>query len=131
MGPPVVKAVAYDTHRAAGLTSQQARALLATYGPNEPAPARRAMVFLQLIRYFANPLVIILLIAAVVSATLGELLNSTIIVLMVLLSVALNFAQSYRSQRAADRLRESVAPTATVQRDGAWREIARGEVVPG
>ena len=131
MGPTVVTAVARDTPGAAGLTSQQARTLLATYGPNEPAPARRAMVFLQLIRYFANPLIIILLIAAVVSATVGELLNSTIIVLMVLLSVALNFTQSYRSQRAADRLRESVAPTATIRRDGVWREIARGEVVPG
>jgi P-type Mg2+ transporter len=131
MGAPVAAAAARDTPPAAGLTNQQARALLATYGPNEPAPAQRVTAFLQFIRFFANPLVVILLIAAVVSATLGELVNSTLIVLMVLLSVALNFAQSYRSQRAAERLRESVAPTATVRRDDVWREIARCEVVPG
>src|SRR5690348_23159 len=131
MAPTMVVTAARDTPPAVGLTSQQARASLATYGPNELAPAQRATVFLRLIGFFANPLVIILLIAAIVSATLGELVNSTIIVLMVLLSVALNFAQSYRSQRAADRLRQSVAPAATVLRDGAWREIARGEVVPG
>ena len=74
---------------------------------------------------------IILLIAGVVSAGLGERVNASLIVLMVVLSVVLNFVQSYRSQRAAERLRETVAPTASVLRDGAWMEIARRELVPG
>jgi P-type Mg2+ transporter len=51
--------------------------------------------------------------------------------LMVLLSVALNFIQTYRSQRAVERIRKEVAPTATVLRDGNWAEIPRREVVPG
>lgn len=50
---------------------------------------------------------------------------------MVLLSVALNFIQTYRSQRAVDRIRKEVAPTATVLRDGSWIDIPRREVVPG
>jgi Mg2+-importing ATPase len=50
---------------------------------------------------------------------------------MVLLSVLLNFLQTYRSQRAAERLRDTVAPTASVLRDGAWCEIARHDLVPG
>ena len=50
---------------------------------------------------------------------------------MVLLSAALNLFQTYRSQRAVERIRKEVAPTATVLRDGNWTEIPRRELVPG
>ncbi len=116
---------------AQGLTSAEARRRLAESGPNDPAPARRAGILSQLLSFFANPLVVILLIASAVSATLGDLINATLISLMVLFSVGLNFVQSYRSQRAAERLRAQVAPTAAVLRDGQWQEIPRREVVPG
>jgi magnesium-transporting ATPase (P-type) len=45
--------------------------------------------------------------------------------------MTLNFMQTARSQQAADRLRARVAPTATVLRDGQWRELPRRELVPG
>jgi Mg2+-importing ATPase len=50
---------------------------------------------------------------------------AAIIATMVLLSVAINFFQTFCSQRAADRLRAQVTPKATVLRDGAWREVWR------
>jgi Mg2+-importing ATPase len=114
-----------------GLSTQEAQRRLTVYGPNEPAPSMRADVVTQFLRSFANPLVLILLIAAGVSAFVGEALSAVIIAVIVLLSVTLDFWQSYRSQRAADALRQSVAPTATALRDGAWREIARYQLVPG
>jgi Mg2+-importing ATPase len=43
----------------------------------------------------------------------------------------MDFSQTYRSQRAIERLHDQVAPTATVQRDGAWQEVRRRDVVPG
>jgi hypothetical protein len=52
---------------AAGLTSQEAAQRLAQYGPNDPAPAKQRSIFSELLREFSNPLVLILLIAAVVS----------------------------------------------------------------
>jgi hypothetical protein len=61
----------------------------------------------------------------------GDRANASIIVLVVVLSVVLNFAQTYRSQQAAERLREELAPKASVLRDGAWVEIARRDLVPG
>jgi len=85
----------------------------------------------QLLALFLNPLVIILLIAAVASAFLGEAIDAYIIVTIVLLGVAINFTQTYRSQRAIERLRDQATPTATVLRDGGWREVLRREVVPG
>jgi Mg2+-importing ATPase len=114
-----------------GLTWAEANVRLTKFGPNEPATAKRSATIFQLLLLFANPLAIILLAASVISAALGEVVNASIIVLMVLLSVALNFIQTYRSQRAVDRIRKEVAPTAAVLRDGKWIEIPRREVVPG
>jgi len=85
----------------------------------------------QLLHLFANPLVVILLVASAISASLGQHADALIIVTTVLVGTGINFWQTYRSQRAADRLRTSVAPTATVNRDGAWQEIPVRMVVPG
>ena len=115
----------------AGLSSQEAAALLERYGPNEPAPAKRSAVFVELVFLFLNPLVIILLVACLASFILGDASDAFIILFIVLLGVLINFVQSYRSQRAIERIRADVAPTATVLRDGQWRELGRREVVPG
>ena len=114
-----------------GLESVEAARRLAEYGPNEPAPTRTLSAMMQIAHLLANPLVLILLAASAVSGWLGEDVDAGIIVAIVLLSVSINFWQTFRSQRAADRLRASVAPTATVCRDGTWREIPLREVVPG
>ena len=114
-----------------GLGQQEAANRLEKYGPNDPAPHKESNLLLQILRLFKNPLVIILLIASLVSALVGEVVNSSIIIVMVLLSVTLNFVQDYRSQKAASRLKAIVASTATVKRDGQWLEIPRQEVVPG
>ena len=127
----VVNAFEQSNPASRGLTSAEAKRLLSEHGPNELTAAGRAGNVLQILRLFANPLAIILLLASLVSWLLGERVNASIIVLMVLLSVALNFFQTYRSERAAERLRQQVAPTATVLRDGEWTEVLRRFVVPG
>src|SRR2546427_11891756 len=114
-----------------GLSSVEAARRLAAYGPNEPAPVRRLSAVVQLFHLFANPLVIILLVASVIAASLGQHVDALIIVTMVVLGVSINFWQSYRSQQAAERLRSSVIPTATVLRDGTWIEKPMRTVVPG
>ena len=55
----------------------------------------------------------------------------SIIFVVVLLGVVIDAVQTHRSQQAAQKLRQRVAPTATVLRDGAWSELPRREVVPG
>ena len=114
-----------------GLTQAEAKRRLAQFGPNEPAPTRRTAPLFQLLSLLANPLAIILLAASVISAALGEVINASIIITMVLFSVALNFIQTYRSQKAVDSIRKEVAPTATALRDSQWIEIPRREIVPG
>ena len=114
-----------------GLTSQEAQRLLTKVGFNEPARVKRAGAVVQFLLLFANPLVLILLVTSLVSALLGESVSAAIIVVIVLLGIAIDFVQTYRSQRAVERLREGVALTATVLRDGAWMEMPSRQIVPG
>jgi len=115
----------------AGLTSQDAEERLKQFGPNDPAPAHRQSVIVELLLLLVNPLGIILLIAAVISGFIGQLLDAGIIIAMVLVGVGVNFYQTYRSKIAIENLRARVAPTATVLRDGHWQEIDRKKLVPG
>ena len=114
-----------------GLTAAQASKRLDTYGPNDTTGLKRTSPMVQFLRLFLNPLVAILLVASIVSAVLGDRINASIIIVIVLLSNILNFVQTYRSQNAVEKLRSDVAPTASVLRDGTWRELPRREVVPG
>ncbi|MBV8707724.1 MAG: magnesium-translocating P-type ATPase [Acidobacteriaceae bacterium] len=114
-----------------GLSSEAVRRLLKQYGPNEPAPACQYSLILGLLRLFVNPLAIILLIAAGFSMILGQIVDATMIIVMVVLGIALNFVQTYRSQRAIEALRQRVSTTASVLRDGSWQEVPRAEIVLG
>jgi Mg2+-importing ATPase len=114
-----------------GLTSEEARRRLAEVGPNDPTGARRTAGAAQFLALFANPLVLILLITSLVAALLGQYFDAALMVTIVLVGIAVNFLQTYRSQRAVERLREMVAATATVLRDGVWVEVPRRELVPG
>lgn len=114
-----------------GLTDEEARRRLDTYGPNDTIGKKRSSGLVQFLRLFLNPLVALLLLASGVSAILGDRVNASIIMTIVLLSNILNFVQTYRSQNAAEKLRAGVALTATVRRDGAWTEIPRRTLVPG
>jgi Mg2+-importing ATPase len=114
-----------------GLTSDEARARLARFGPNDLAPPRRFEALRALAAYATDPLVAILLVASLASAVLGQAASSLVIALMLGLSVALNITQAYRSQAAARRLRERVGQSATVVRDGVQRDVPARAVVPG
>ena len=114
-----------------GLSSTEAAARLQRLGPNEIAPANRWAAFRELGRYLVSPLVLVLLLASGLSAAFGQFVSAAITAAMLVLSVVLDFVQSYRSQAAARRLRESVGQTASVVRDGVPRVVPFREVVPG
>lgn len=114
-----------------GLTTKQVAIQTERFGYNETQKSRKFDWFYQLLLLFRNPLVLILLTASVISIFMGETINASIIIVIILLSIILNFIQDYRSSRAAEELRREVALTATVYRDKKWIEIPRREVVPG
>ncbi len=116
---------------AKGLSTEQARRRLGEHGPNELTTTRLRSEVAEFLRSAANPLVLILLFAGMASAFLGEMADAAIIGGIVFLSAVLNFWQTFRSARAVKRLRQQIAPTATVLRDGIWTELPRREIVPG
>ncbi len=114
-----------------GLTSAEARMRLERTGPNEIGPRRHRSLVRDVLHLFANPLLLMLLVASAISAALGEMVDATLIVTMVLISAAINFRQAYQSQRAVEALQAMVALTVRVLRDGQEQVIDRREVVPG
>jgi len=115
----------------AGLGAAEAARRLAVSGPNVLRPRRERAIVLQLLARFANPLIVLLLGAAAISAFTGDKASFVIIACVVVLSVALDFAQEYRAGRAAEQLKHSVALRATVVRDGQPVEITGDQIVPG
>lgn len=116
---------------ASGLSNEEAARRLETHGANDPTRGKKGGQLIELWQLCTNPLVIILVIAAVISGALGETTNALIILTMVVISLAINLFQTYRSQESIKKLRAQVAATATVMRDGNWTKIARSELVVG
>ena len=114
-----------------GLSSAEAAQRLAQYGENRLAPATQRWVVLQFLAHFKNPLVLVLLVAAGISALTGDVTGALIIGLIVLMSVTLDFVQAYRAGRAAEQLALKVAVTASVLRDGQTCELPVTQLVPG
>src|SRR5688572_15440843 len=114
-----------------GLTSAEAAKRLEEHGPNELQAASRVSPWSILLEQFKNVLIIILLFATALSASLGHGLEAIAITVIVIFAVVLGFVQEYRAERAIEALREMAAPTATVVRDGREREIHALELVPG
>jgi Mg2+-importing ATPase len=120
-----------DAAVAAGLSGKEAKARLERDGPNLFRERRRKLLIVQYLMRFGNPLVLILLVASAVSAFTGGTANFFIISAIVLLSVTLDFAQEYRANAAAEKLRLSVTVRAMVLRDGKAAEVPVSEVVRG
>ena len=114
-----------------GLSSAEAAARLAQFGPNLIHGEKKKSLVLQFLAKFRNPLVIILLTASALSAFTGDAASFFIIGTIVIISTTLDFLQEYRAGQAAEGLRRSVAVRGHVLRDGNPLEIPLAELVPG
>lgn len=114
-----------------GLTSAEAARRLLQFGPNELPHAEPAGVLLVFVRQFANPLVYILLIAALISAAMRDFSDAGFILAVLLVNAAIGSVQEYGAERSAAALRALSASSAYVVRDGEDREILAEQVVPG
>jgi Mg2+-importing ATPase len=116
---------------AAGLDPPEAERRLARDGPNALAPPHQRALLLQFLSRFGNPLVLLLLGAAVISGFTGDRTSLYVIAAMILLSVSLDFVQEYRAGRAAERLKHSVALRATAVRGGQPVVVTTDRIVAG
>ncbi len=119
------------TPEAAGLSAAEAAARLRTGGPNRlPGPRRRhpALVLAgQFVHFFA----IMLWVAAGLAVLAGMPVLAVAIAVVVVLNGLFSFAQEYRADRAADRLRDLLPVRATVRRDGRAVVVDAADLVAG
>jgi calcium-translocating P-type ATPase len=117
--------------RREGLTEAEAQERLKTYGRNAlPAPHQPTLLEI-IVHQIANPLIIILLVAAGVSVLIGEATDAFFILFVIGVNTTLGTIQEYRAQKSASSLQRMLHIRAKVKRSGRVREVDAEELVPG
>ena len=122
---------------AEGLSTQQAQERLAKYGPNKLKEAEKPTLLQRFLTQLKDPMLIILLVAAAVSAVTGMLANENewaeviIILAVVLLNAILGVIQESKAEAAIEALQTMTAATCKVLRDGKMVILPSTELVPG
>lgn len=114
-----------------GLTTAQARELLERYGPNELVERGIKSRWRILWEQLTDVMVLILIASGVVSAFVGELEDTIVIVMIVILNALLGMTQEYRAEQAIAALKRLAVPVVRVRRDGQIAEISARELVAG
>ncbi len=114
-----------------GLTAAEATRRLREYGPNQVREHRRLTRTRVLVNQIRNPLLLVLVFAAVASAMSGEWVDAVIVVVIVLATVSIGYTREYQAETAAAALLARVRTQARVVRDGHTVDVPVDEVVPG
>ena len=114
-----------------GLGPRAAQERLAQHGPNSLPEAPPANICLRLLRQFNNTLLIVLMVAASVTAWMGHWVDTTAIVAVVVLNAVIGFVQEGKAEKALAAIRHLLAPHAVVMRDGRAQDVAAVDLVPG
>ena len=114
-----------------GLTSAEVADRMTHYGPNQLTEAPRPGFAQLLFQQFNNFIVILLIIASIVSALLGEWVDASAIMAIVILNAILGIIQEQRAEEALAALKKLAAPEARVLRDGHNVLVSSNDLVPG
>ena len=115
-----------------GLSGNNAEKLLKKYGENKlPDSSTQITRFNIFLDQWKSPLIIILVVAAIASFLLHELLDSLVIVITIAVNVIIGFVQEDKADRALEKLHKIVTYKAIVLRDGQKIQIESNEIVPG
>lgn len=114
-----------------GLSKEEARQRLSNYGPNELLKQSTKSPWLILWEQLTATMVLILIVAAVLSAVLGDIQDAIAIFTIIVFNALLGFRQEYQAERAIDSLRQLAIPTVRVKREGKELELSSNLLVPG
>ncbi|HEY5520983.1 MAG TPA: magnesium-translocating P-type ATPase [Candidatus Limnocylindrales bacterium] len=117
--------------RSTGLSAAEAAARLARYGPNTIERRKRSDTLTLLVRQFASPIILILVVATIISGLLGDVTDTVIILAIIGLSGLLGFWQERGAARSVEALLAVVEVKADVIRAGATASVSLEGVVPG
>lgn len=114
-----------------GLSGAEAEKRIAEYGANVLLQKNQRSLFNIVFAQFSDFMIIVLLLAAIISALIGELQDTLAILFIVLVNALFGASQEFKAERAVDALRNMSAPQACVKRDGSVINIAASQLVPG
>ena len=116
---------------AAGLNDAEAKQKLAGHGKNELKAKKKISPVLILFRQFIDVMILVLILAAVISWFIGELSDTIVILVIIVLNAIIGFIQEYRAEKAMDALQKMATQVSHVLRDGKPVELPSAEIVPG
>jgi magnesium-transporting ATPase (P-type) len=117
--------------RPEGLTREEAETRLRSYGPNRlPEPAKRSAL-VRFVVHFHNILIYVLVGSALITAALGHLIDTFVILAVVFANAVIGFVQEGKAEKAMDAIRKMLALKASVLRDGERKAITGEALVPG
>ncbi|PND59657.1 carbonate dehydratase [Mycobacterium sp. ENV421] len=125
----VVLLLQTDPHR--GLSDSEAAGRLDTFGPNALPPSPGAGLLVRVLRQFHHPLIYVLLVAGIITAGLGEFIDSAVIFGVVAINAVVGFIQESKAESALASLRSMVHTNAKVVRDGHEHTVVSDCLVPG
>lgn len=114
-----------------GLSTPNAEAKLLQYGPNELQEGKKKNIAGMLLAQFKDVMILILLAAAIISGIIGDLTDTIVILVIVLLNAILGFIQEYRAEKAMQALKLMAVTHANVVRDGRTTSVPATVLVPG
>lgn len=119
------------TDRESGLTTAQVAENTEKYGKNQLLEEKRKGVIQVLLEQFADPLVIILIVAAIISLITGSAEGAIVIFAVIILNAILGTVQHFKAQKSLDSLKAMSTPSARAIRDGEVVEVSSVDLVPG
>ncbi|RPI54932.1 MAG: cation-transporting P-type ATPase [Acidobacteria bacterium] len=115
----------------AGLTPEEAATRLQHHGLNRlPTPSKRSALA-RLLLHFHNILIYVLMGAAVITFSMGHLVDTFVILAVVIANAIIGFIQEGKAEKAMDAIRQMLAPSASVLRGGERRTVGGESLVPG
>lgn len=114
-----------------GLGDEEANRRLLYYGSNEISSTKRRSALVLLLRQFATPLMLILLVGATISAYTSDITDAIAIVAIVVINAFVSFLQEYKAEKALADLGKMSAPQCFVRRSGVWQQEPASRLVPG
>lgn len=120
-----------DVDEKNGLSSNEALRRLEKYGKNKLETKKKKTLFKQFLSQLKDVMIYILIIAAIISAFLGEISDALIILLVIIINAVIGVIQESKAEKALDALKELSTPKALVKRDGSLKEILSEDIVPG
>ncbi|GAA0065877.1 calcium-translocating P-type ATPase, SERCA-type [Clostridium perfringens] len=120
-----------DVDEKNGLSSNEALRRLEKYGKNKLETKKKKTLFKQFLSQLKDVMIYILIIAAIISAFLGEISDALIILLVIIINAVIGVVQESKAEKALDALKELSTPKALVKRDGSLKEILSEDIVPG